>query len=248
MKLETLINTHYNQLNENDLGVIAYVLENLTLCQKLSIVDLAEKCHTSKSSIHRLTKKLGLSGFSEFKYIMKSTTENLTTHKSARELQLEDVEATIKLLKQSDMLSIVKEMHKAERIFGFGTGWGQRNALGELGRSLSNTGKHVSVILAKTEFELIAPHITSKDLVIIISLSGDTKGLDQNIQMFNVKKIPVLSITTLKNNYLAKMTPYNLYYHSTPIVCKDSGDIVSFITLNIVCDTLFRDYLTYFKD
>ena len=33
-----------------------------------TIVDLAEKCHVSKSAILRFAKKLGYSGYSEFKY------------------------------------------------------------------------------------------------------------------------------------------------------------------------------------
>ncbi len=245
MDLEVLINQHHNQLNENDLAIITYILENLEECRSLSIIELSERCHTSKSSIHRLTKKLGFTGFSEFKYSMKSTPNRFLPSKSLIDLQKEDIEATLKLMKQSDIGSIVKKMYQAERIFGFGTGWGQRIALKELSRNLMSAGKHMFVMPATAEFELSVSTITKDDFVIIISLSGNTKKLEKILKILNVKEVPILSITSFQNNYLAQVSPYNLYYQTTLLFQEKSHEAVSFITLHMVCDALYREYITY---
>ncbi|GAA0475342.1 MurR/RpiR family transcriptional regulator [Alkalibacterium indicireducens] len=247
MDLEALINQYHNQLNENDLAIITYILENLEECQKLSIVDLSERCHTSKSSIHRLTKKLGFTGFSEFKYSMKSTSKRNLPSKNLMDLQKDDIEATLKLMKQADVEKIAKEMHKAERIFGFGTGWAQRNALKELSRNLMSVGKHMLILPAKVEFDLSMPMITKNDFVIIISLSGDTRKLEKNIKVLNFREVPILSVTSFQTNYLAQMTPYNLYYHTTTLFRENSHEATSFVTLHLVCDALYREYITYRK-
>lgn len=245
MDLEALVNQYHNQLNKNDLAIVAYILENPKEWQTLNIVDLAKKCHTSKSSILRLTKKLGFTGFSEFKYSIKNIPKQPLVNKNLLDLQINDIEATLKLLKQSDVVNIIKKMHKAERIFGFGTGWGQRNALIELNRNFMSMGKYMQVIPAKKEFELSIPTITKKDFVIMISLSGNTRDLEQHIQILNLKEVPILSITAFKNNFLAQMTPYNIYYQTTMLQQGKSNEVVSFVTLNVICDALFREYIAY---
>lgn len=246
MKLEALVNEHHDKLNENDLAIIAYILKNQEGCQNISIIKLSEACHTSKSSILRLTKKLGFTGFTEFKYSLKQDEKEKGLESECLiALQGRDLDATLKLMKQTDVADIVRKMSQAERVFGYGTGWGQQNAVKELSRNLMACGKYMLSIPAKTEFDLNMPIITENDFVVIISLSGDGKDIEQNIQTLNLRGVPILSITTFKNNYLASLTPYNLYYQTTPMHTSGNNEVYSFITLNLVCDILFREYIGY---
>lgn len=249
MKLEALVNQHHDKLNENDLAILAYILKNQVKCQNISIIKLSEACHTSKSSILRLTKKLGFTGFTEFKYSLKLEEKAEEPEiECLMELQGSDLDVTLKLMKQTDVSTIVKKMAKADRVFGYGTGWGQQNAVKELSRNLMACGKYMLSIPAKTEFDLNMPIISENDFVVIISLSGDGKDIEQNIQTLNLRGVPILSITTFKNNYLASLTPYNLYYQTTPMHTSGNNEIYSFITLNLVCDILFREYVGYIEN
>lgn len=248
MELEQLVNQHHDKLNENDLAIITYILENQEDVQTLNIIDLAQRCLTSKSSLLRLTQKLGFSGFSEFKYSLKKTKPQPIGNLDLLKLQMEDIETTLKLMQQTELAPILSKIHQAERIFAYGTGWGQQNAVKELSRNLMSCEKYCLSIPAKTEFDLNMPIITKNDFVVIISLSGDTKELEQNIKSLNLRGVPILSITTFKNNYLASLTPYNLYYQVTPLKQTASTELISFITLNLVCDTLYREYLTYIDE
>jgi Transcriptional regulators len=70
--LEARVNQYYDELNENDKEVISYIVTNKRLVTDMTITTLAEASLTSKSSILRLTKKLGYSGYSEFKYSLQN--------------------------------------------------------------------------------------------------------------------------------------------------------------------------------
>lgn len=100
--IENLINQYYKDLNENEKMIVSYILKNKEEFKDMGIVEIAEKCHTSKSSIHRLAKKLGFSGFSEFKYNMKQAEQRPLIGNDLLELQMKDIDSTIKLFKQSD--------------------------------------------------------------------------------------------------------------------------------------------------
>lgn len=245
MELQQLINTYHDKLTENDLYILTVILDNQDVMQEINIVDLAKKCHTSKSTILRLTQKLGYSGFSEFKYAIKPVQQTPVTTLDYMARQKQDIDTTLKLLSQTDLTKMIETIHQAERIFGYGTGWGQQNAVKELSRNLMSCKKYMLSIPAKTEFDLNMPIITKDDLVIIISLSGDIKDLEENVKTLNMRGVPILSITSFTNNNLASLAPYNLYYQVTPLTINHKPELGSFITLSLICDSLFRKYVEF---
>ena len=100
MELEGIINEHFNELNENEKAIIEYIIKNKANCQEMTIIELAKETLTSKSSILRLTQKLGFSGYSEFKYSIRKdiSKKNVTGEKQdLYSLQIKDIEATKKI-------------------------------------------------------------------------------------------------------------------------------------------------------
>lgn len=63
------------ELNELELIVYTFIVENMDRVGGMTIRDLSESCHVSTSTILRCLNKLGYSGFTEFKYALK---ENLS--------------------------------------------------------------------------------------------------------------------------------------------------------------------------
>ncbi|MEG0443159.1 MAG: MarR family transcriptional regulator [Carnobacterium sp.] len=74
MDLEALINQHYRELNESDLQILSYIIQNKEKCKGMTIIALAQETLTSKSTISRIVKKIVFSGYSEFKYSLKNAT------------------------------------------------------------------------------------------------------------------------------------------------------------------------------
>ncbi|SFP95414.1 transcriptional regulator, RpiR family [Desemzia incerta] len=248
MELEAVINRKYDELNENELSIVSYILKNKKETQDISITKLAEVCHTSKSTIHRLTQKLGFSGFVEFKYSIKQSIElHSATNDDMIEKLKNDIETTYKLFNQTDVKKIVEKVYQSKRIYGYGTGWAQLNALNDLNRNFILSGKNSMVLQSKTELKLLLSEMDSNDLVIIVSKSGDGIGLSEITQLLSLKKIPILSITEFKNNDLASKTDYNLYFQSSEFYDKhrENTSKKTFVTVNIVLDMLYREYIKY---
>lgn len=248
MELEAKINQYYNQLNDNETTIISYILQNKEKCQNISITQLANNCHTSKSSILRLTQKLGFSGFVEFKYSIKQSYETSNNIESnSIDTLMGDIEATFKLFKQTTIEPLIEKVYHSKRIYGYGTGWVQLNALNDFSRNFILSGKNTMILPSKTELKLLLPDFTKDDLIIIVSKSGEGKDISEVIKLLYLKEIPVLSITEFKNNDLASKTDYNLYFQSSDIYDKhrENSSKQTFTTVNIVLDMLYRAYIQY---
>ena len=250
MDLEVLVNQHYHELNENDLQIISYIMKHKNECQTMPIVELGQKTHTSKSSIVRLAKKLGFSGFSEFKYSLKNESEQVQrneTQVNFSSMQSLDSQATSKLFNQTDLAPILKEIHGAKRIFCYGTGWGQRDVLSDFRRNFVPLEKFFILLSAQRELQMaVASTITEDDVLIVLSLSGDIQEVKDEMNVLKLKGVPILSITNLRNNKLASMATYNLYFQATSTLLNGE-DIFSFLPLFQVTDSLFRAYLDYYQ-
>lgn len=242
MKLEELINNYYDHLNENDMHVLKYVLNHKERSRHMGINELAEACHASRSSVHRLTKKLGFSGYSEFRVFLKweeAPEKPVESHIQRLET---DTAATIKNLAAIDFAPIVQQLADARRIFIYGSGTAQLSCANEAQRLFAIVHTFVTVIHDSVEFETVFPAMNDEDVIIILSLSGDTPALLPQAKQLNARGIPFISITNLKNNQLAQMSPHTIYAASTPTKAKSGAEIVSFVPFYIAVETLFRHY------
>jgi RpiR family glv operon transcriptional regulator len=246
MGLEALINDYFDQLNENERHITQYMLKNKEQCKQLTIKELADFTLTSKSSVLRLTQKLGFSGYSEFKYALRqediiSAREQTTFAK----LQETDLAHTAKLFDQHNIQPILESFDNAQSLFCYGTGWGQRDALKTFRRNLVPLQKFPILLESLTEFEMsINRSITDKDMVIIMSLSGNIKQAEKLIQLLKLKNVPILSITNLSNNKLATLATYNLYFQSTPVDYPEK-ETYSMLPLFQVLDSFYREYVDF---
>lgn len=248
MDLEALINKHYNELSENDLDILAYILKNKISVQSMTIMELAKLTLTSKSTILRLTKKLEFSGYSEFKYHLRNEKNKDTVdlkQVSFSELQDKDEEVTKKLFQQTDTRPILLALKEAKRIFCYGTGWGQQDVLSDFRRSLVVLNKFPIVLNSLKELEIAANQTIDKnDLVIILSLSGEILEAEMLVNTLVLKQIPILSVTNLRNNKIASKARHNLYFQTTP-VNLNGEEVYSFFPVYTIFDLLYRAYVDY---
>ncbi|WP_312092927.1 MurR/RpiR family transcriptional regulator [Niallia sp.] len=243
--LKDLMNKYYDVLSENDLYVINYVLNHIEECKKMSILELSDACNISKSSILRMTQKLGFSGYSEFKYFLKNEPKQLETNLDYFTMQIKEIEMTRKLYKNIHTEVIYEQISKADTIYGFASGWGQRNALDEMSRQFISNDKKIYIIPAETEFDFLLSKMKQTDLVIVISLSGDAKNIVGQLRQLSMKSIPTLSITSFNNNHLATLSTYNIYYESFELGQHFDIEHRSLLGLFTVIDSIYRGYLDY---
>lgn len=249
LNFEDHINKYYSELNPNELDIIAYILQNKAKVSNINIDKLAKDCLSSKSSISRLTKKIGFKGFVEFKY---SIQQSLKMNEDRRDtdsigLLTEDIEKTIQLFKNTSIKKLIEALYQANRLYFLGSGWTQKNAINDLSRNFMLSNKDTFFIQSDTEFSEILPRITKKDFVILVSKSGENQTMSEVGQLLQLRAIPSLSITAFKDNALAKLTQFNLYYVNTSFKEKRNSIHLkqTFLTLHLLLDLLFREYVNY---
>ena len=246
MKIEELINNNYNKLNENDIYILKYILQNKTECFNLGITELARRCNVSKTTILRCIKKLGFEGYSEFRIYLKWKENDLDkTNNNIVEKLIIDINQTINYLKDRDFTEICKLIYNAENIFVYGTGAPQRVVAQALKQTFFAANKYLYMIEGEREFEGLIDKITKNDIVIIISLSGNTTSLESYTNKLSLKGVEFISITKLINNKLSTKTQYNLYATTSEFLLKSGSEYEAFTIFYILIEVLFRHYINY---
>ncbi|GEQ38411.1 hypothetical protein TH5N_15690 [Tetragenococcus halophilus] len=134
---------------------------------------------------------------------------------------------------------------QAKSIYCYGTGWGQRDVLQSFIRSVIPLQRFPIHLQSQKELSLVLNgSITEKDLMIILSLSGENKPQENVLNRMKLKNIPILSITNMSRNRLASKATYNLYYQSTEIG-QSSDEIFSMMPLFQIMDLFYRAYVDY---
>ncbi|WP_307992131.1 MurR/RpiR family transcriptional regulator [uncultured Clostridium sp.] len=246
MKLEELINNNYSKLNENDIYILKYILQNKTECFNLGVTELAKRCNVSKTTILRCIKKLDFEGYSEFKVYLKWKENDLDNRNdNIIEKLTTDINQTINYLKNRDFTEICKLIYNADNIFVYGTGAPQRVVAQALKQTFFATNKYLYMIEGEGEFEGLIDKITNKDIVIIISLSGNTTSLENCTNKLSLKGVEYISITKLINNKLSTKTPYNLYATTSEFMLNNESQYETFAIFYILIEVLFRHYINY---
>ena len=138
IQLDRVINENYEKLNTVDQHILQFVQANLESCKKMNIADLARHCSVSTATILRTAQKLNFSGYSEFKYFLRSDSAENAEVLNLIEILNQDISQTTKLfLQNSQVLDICRLIEQSSRIYAYGTGQGQRLMLQELALSCS---------------------------------------------------------------------------------------------------------------
>lgn len=216
-----------------------------------SITELGKDIPASKSSVLRFVQKLGFEGFSEFKFSLKQDMQKKGEQEVGDifEAQALDIKRTQHLLEVTDFSEIVTKIFSAKHIYCFGTGYSQRTVIKEWSKQMMYLGKWVIHLLSKTEFDAAIQMIEQGDLVILVSLSGETEEVKENISNLRLRGIEILAITQVGDNYFSKMSNYAMSYYTTAFqVGHDNRSFNSLITLGVLMDTLFRKCGEYYEN
>lgn len=246
-KLDVIINENYDKLNNIDLHILHFIQNNLQLCTSISISQLAKQCNVSTATVLRTTQKLNFSGYSEFKYFLKNDSKkNEDDAINMIEIIQQDISQTFKVFQQNKQITEICEMiEKADQIYAYGTGQGQRLMLQEFARCFLNVNKNIVVIPSSTELKILKKFMTVHDLLFIASWSGKIEKYKDTLFNLDVKGVPMVSITNLNNNELSAISKYNLYFQSTSIDKDMNINRSSYLTLHLVLHLLYDGYIEY---
>lgn len=229
-------------LSDTERKILTFMLNNEALVAESTVTALARATFSSTASVIRLTQKLGFSGYTEFKYFVKSSL----VPRSAEETDIiaemrHDVVATLDTLDDMDLDEPLRILSKAKVIYLYATGYAQRLAAKDFAKGLMSHQRFAVLLPSTIEFAAGLGAMSPDDVVIIFTLSGNTPGLEEIVEKLGHRGVPVVCITARTDGYIARAATCCVSYQSTPVpTALKSGPFRSLIGLNLVIDYLLR--------
>lgn len=235
-----------NQLSKSDNEILSYCIRNSATVSRMKVQEVAAALYTSPASIIRFCKKIGFSGFSEFKAQLRmETRQEETARKSQiRSIDfLKDIHKTTQLIQEDTIEQILELIHTKERIELYAVG-SSRMVANEFTKRLQLLKKTAFCYDDSSLMNISAKQVTENDLVIALSVSGETSLLIAAANMAKSKGATIISITNLGSNTLSDMADVNVYVQSTRF-SKADIEVRSRVQLLILCEYIFFRYLEW---
>lgn len=246
MTLDEQFNAHRAQLGENDLHIWNYIAAHRRECASLSIEALGRRCNVSRTTILRFAHKLGLHGFSELKVLLRMEEKPQQALPDYIEQTCAVYADMIADIRAKDCTALFRLIDKAENLYVFSSGMLQDAVARELCRAFLACGKWFYTIHAGTEADVLLHNVTERDLVIILSVSGESPQVLQLARALRVRSIPAVSITRRRDNTLAQLCPMRLYVGTVEMEMNVLGtQYQSTTSFFILVELLFLKYMNY---
>lgn len=250
MKLEELINESYEQLNDSDLFIWKYINNNRESCSNMTIEEMASKCSVSRTTILRFAKKIGFQGYSELKYSIRNSLregERFAVRQINIDKMVDQYTNILEELKNKDFTVYNEMIENARNIYVVGTGTVQKIIARDMQRLFLDIGIFIHVIEGVAEINKTTEFLSSEDLIFIISLSGEREDFLKIARKLRVKNVPMISITSLAVNSLAKYSTANLYLSINSLPFGKGKFHTNIMAFYLIVEFLFVKYVNYIE-
>lgn len=248
MTIAEQIIANYGKLNETDLSIWEYVTQNKTRVKNMSIDELATETMVSRTTVSRFVRKIGMKGFSEFKFRLSIELEKLTP-KILSNVYEDACSAMIQYIEEQrykDYDKICRLIHKSKNKFVYGTGDIQVAVAKQVKRMFMQA-KEVFYDVGGSTFDKAMYEVMDKDdLIIIISLSGNNESALKIARTAKLNNVKIVSITEFKDNELSRLSDASLYISATPLdLLEQRPNYKLTMIYFILVELLFIKYTVY---
>ena len=250
---ETTSNTA-RKLNQNELQLFEYVVKNMEKVQQLSIREFAEEQFLSTASIFRFTQKLGFSGYSQFIESLIVTThskQNISIPSAVlgigySEAYLANAMEAVRVMSQKQVEDVIAILNRKPGIYILTDN--NTHTIGQYCERLF-IGLDFHAYFPETAYQMqnLVNRITSKDMILALSYSGNDEILVDFIQRVFLKEHPyLLSITGAENNTLENLSDGNFYIFADKIQVPGM-DLTSSVPMLMILEMLVYEYMAKTK-
>ena len=253
------LNSYIQSATSSEKEIINYILNNYNEVIRYDVRTLAEKTFSSASTIVRLCKKLGFSGFSEMKNALIYEVALTESNKKQLNKSVEDahnVQDTIemilqktqtsltntsKLQNEDDILEVIDMIEKSGSINLFGMG-SSLLAARDMKQKFLRVGKVLNIDDDWHTQYLFAKNSDSNTLAIIFSYSGNTKEIIECVKVLKQNSAKIVSITGFLNSYVAKNSDIVLQVAPSEVIPRTGAPSSRISQLHII-DILYNIYI-----
>ena len=231
----------YGTLTNSEQKVFTYIYNNRDLVMKMRINDLAKETFTSKTVIINLAQKLGFEGFSDLKYFLRTSKEEENKNDVASDIEVhlkESMDKTFHVTKESIYKAVSKDILEAKTVYVFARGTSKAAGY-YLNHLLLTLGIKCVFVKDYNLVTLVSDTLNRDEVVIIISLSGNTEKMLEVANRSKVNGAKIIAITAFGSNEISKISDYSLYFVSDNVETK-YNDSISRIGMFLVIEILIN--------
>lgn len=210
-------------LSQPELDILRYAYENTETLLDMSIQHLSQQVSYSPATVLRFCKKLGYSGFAEFKYALRAELrdrEDAPVHNGENfpigvliDIMRSNLEATAKLFRDENLNRTFHYFDSGCPIYLWSPGGLTSVAVEYFEKLLLSIGRReVYFIESVKMFEHILRSCPRESLLILISTSGKYPKTIRLGKIARTNGIPILSVTPYTSNEVAGLSDINFRF------------------------------------
>lgn len=260
---EKIYETHFSY-NERD--VIKFIEEEKEKIENYSTTYIADKTDTTPSTLVRIAKKLGYSGWNDFKKDFLKEIRYLNSHfnnidantpfdeddsfiniaHKIGQLHQESVEDTLSLINPDTLQKAVHILLQSKRIHVMAI-TNLCYAAEELVFKFRRIGVDARTY---TDGHLLpeALMIPSDDCCIFVSYSGQTEPLLDAAEILHNNGVPIIALTSIGENDLSHLANASLYVSTREKSYKKIGAYTSLESIHLLMDILYSCFFQVHYD
>jgi Transcriptional regulators len=228
------------QLNDTETSIYQYIINHMESVLKMSVRDLANETYVSTATIVRFCQKMGCDGFVDFKAQLKLFHEGSTPPVVDDEIDvlLDFFNYTKGETFKKSIQRFVEHIQEASTICFIGIG--SSGTLGEFAaRYFSNIG-YFSWSISDPYYPPLITH-NDNHLLIVLSESGETREVIDQIRVYQSKNTKILTITNKPGSTIDRMADGSIYYFVQDVVLPQTYNISSQVPVLYIIERLTRE-------
>lgn len=210
MNTLAIISSYFPSLTKSEQKVAQYVLANPDEIETISIQDLAKRASVGESTIIRFVRKIGYTGYQDFKLALVKNQfhEDITASSSlnndesrVQKYYHDSLSETLQFLtdQEKEVKEIAKKINNAESIYLFAAG-NSTTVATDFSNRLVRIGKK-AIFYPDSHIQAINASVMKKeDVAIAISVSGNTEDILLNLEVAKKTGASIVGITNYMNS------------------------------------------------
>lgn len=250
----------HQEATDSERRVLQYLINETREAIENDIHSVAKKCFCSPSTIIRLCRKNGFSGFREIKIALANDlnfSEELKSFQSnaasVKDLEtsvahafrenIKAIEDTYSLIDFVELEKIALLINHSPFIYLYGIGASFLVAK-DLQQKMERVMKR-TFLYEDTHLQLLnSTNISTDELAIIISYSGNTAEMIKIAENIKTRGAILVGITQYSHNRVAQLADFNLYVPSIEEPLRAGAGSSRVSSLSVI-DALYQAYLFY---
>ncbi len=209
LSFQTRLQLQNHRLSTGDIQIKNYVLANKEDVVTMSSLCLSKEIGISNSTLTRFCQKLGYRNFIEFQTLLASELHPVSQTSSLPDKLASYYSTTLcsanELITTNHLNLFIDSINAADKIFVLGLGSSALTA-NECSIRLAQMGYSSTAMTDSILMQAQSTHFSSKDLIIVVSNSGETKAVNNACKIAKSVNVPICTLTQNCNSSLAQLS------------------------------------------